>query len=139
MADDTRTSLVVISSALGRDDVLTIANNLLPVAPRWELLANCLKLSTSDIANIGTKHGGEVNQALFQVISRWIATNVRVTWSDLVEALRQPILDETWCATQIEEKFCIHKPTPCKFFVERDCEVSCQVICIECSMCTWAK
>jgi hypothetical protein len=103
------------SSALGDGDiVLTIANELLDVAPRWELLARCLKLSTSDIANIKTKYGENVNLALSEVISRWIATNRQLTWSDLVQALREPILNDERCASQIEEKFCVHKQTPRK-------------------------
>ncbi len=102
------------SSALGDGDIVTIANELLDVAPRWELLARCLKLSTSDIANIKTKYGDDVNLALSEVISRWIATNRQLTWFDLVQALRQPILNEEWCASQIEKKFCVHKLTPCK-------------------------
>ena len=107
-------NVVASPSALGDGDVLTIANELLNVASRWELLARCLKLPTSDIANIRTKYGGDVNLALSEVISRSIATNRQLTWSDLVKALREPILNEEWCASQIEKKFCVHKPTPCK-------------------------
>lgn len=106
-------TVVVNSSALGDGDVLTIANELLDVAPRWELLARCLKLSASDVANIRTKYGGDVNLALSEVISRAIATNHQLTWSDLVQALREPILNEECCASQIEKKF-VHKLTPCK-------------------------
>ena len=117
MAD--HTSFVACSSArlIGDGDVLTIINALVNVASKWELLARCLKLSSSDIANISRKlnNGGDVNLALSEVISRWIAANPhRLTWSDLVAALRQPILNEEWCASQIEEKFCARKPTPRK-------------------------
>ena len=102
------------SSFLGDGDAVTIASELVDVASKWELLATCLKLSSSDIANINTKYGGEVNLALIKVISRWIATNQQLTWSDLVQALREPILNEEWCATKIEKKFCVREPSPCK-------------------------
>lgn len=108
---------VVVASptlALAEDDVVTIANELLDVAPRWELLARCLKLSAADIANIKTKCSEDVNKALCEVISRWIATNQKLAWSDLVRALREPILNEEYCANKIEMKYCVHKPTPCK-------------------------
>lgn len=116
MAGGAHTLFIASPSAasLGDGDVLTIANELLDVAPRWELLARCLNLSKSDITNIKTRYGEDVNQALVEVISRWIATNSQLTWPDLVQALRQPILNEEWRASQIEDKFCIHRPTPCK-------------------------
>ena len=104
-------------SILGEGDVLTIANGLVNVAPRWETLATCLRLSPSDIANIKSKHSGDVNQALIEVISRWLATSPQdqLTSSDLVEVLRQPVLNEEWSASQIEQKFRHgHKPTHCE-------------------------
>ena len=105
---------VANSSSLGEGDVLTIANELSPVAPRWELLAMCLKLSASDIENIRTKYGGDVNLALSAVISRAIATHHQLTWSDLVQALREQILNEQCCASRIEEKYIHTKPIPRK-------------------------
>lgn len=104
---------VANSSALGDGDILTIANELSPVAPRWELLAMCLKLSASDIENIRIKYGGDVSLALSAVISRAIATHHQLTWPDLIQALREPILNEECCASRIEEKY-IHKLIPRK-------------------------
>ena len=105
---------------LGEDDVLTILNELVDVAPRWELLATCLKLSPSDVENIKSQYSGNVNLALSKVISRWLATSPDDrTWSDVVEVLRQPILSEERSAKQIEQRYLhSHKPTHCKFNVE---------------------
>ena len=92
-------------------------NELTDVAPQWELLATCLRLSTSDIANIRSKYSGNVNLALNEVILRWLAIRSpdQLTWSDLVKALRQPILNEERIASQIERQFlCSHKPASCK-------------------------
>ena len=106
------------STSLGKDDVLTILNELCDIAPRWEVLALCFGLSDPDVANIKSNCSQDVNLALKEVIRRWMAKNRRdqVTWSNVVKALRQPILNEEACASQIEKKFCTctQMPTPCK-------------------------
>ena len=104
------------STSLGKDDLLTILNELCGIASKWEVLATCFELSDSDIANIRSTYGSDVNLALKQVILRWMATNHQdqLTWSNVVKALRESILNEEFCASQIEKKFFTHHPTPCK-------------------------
>ena len=118
MAADRTAVVAAGGSILGEHDVLTILNQLTNVAPQWELLAVCLRLSPSEIANIRSKYSENVNLALSEVILRWLAKSPQdqLTWSGLIEALRQPILNEERTASQIEQKFihCSHKPTQCK-------------------------
>lgn len=73
------------------------------MASRWELVGTCLGVEQSEIDEI-EKLGLPAKQALLKLLSRWLdTTNRTVTWADIVDALRKPILKEERVAQQIED------------------------------------
>lgn len=76
------------------------------VASKWELVGTCLGVEQSEIDEI-EKQGLPPKQALLKLLSRWLdTTNHTVTWADIVDVLRQPILKEERIAQQIEDGIC---------------------------------
>lgn len=88
-------------------DLKLIINELAPVAHNWDVLGTCLPgLKYSEVKEIKKKQL-EPKNALLSVIERWLATADRtVTWNDILDALREPILSENHLAEQIKEKIC---------------------------------
>ena len=90
-----------------QDDLSVIVNELAPVASKWELLGACLPgLNFFEVKEIKEQHL-EPKKALLSVIERWLSTTCRtVTWEDIFEALRKPIVQEIRLVEQIKEKIC---------------------------------
>ena len=94
----------ILHTPLGKRDKRDIINALAPVASYWELLGICLDVDTSVIKEI-EKLKYSPKLALFELITRWLETTDRtVTWNDIVNALRMPILDQKSLAKEIEDK-----------------------------------
>ena len=73
------------------------------VASKWQLIGTCLEVEQSEIDEI-EKRNLSPKEALCKLLSRWLdTTNHTVTWADIVDVLRQPILDEKRVAQQIED------------------------------------
>ena len=73
------------------------------VATEWVLLGTCLGVPQADIKEIEQLHL-PAKQALLKLISRWLdTTDHTVTWADIVDALRKPLLKEERVAQRIED------------------------------------
>ena len=91
-----------LNAALGKHDLSAILNQLASLASKWQLIGTCLDVEESEIDEI-EKHNLSPKEALRKLLSRWLdTTNHTVTWADIVDALRLPILKEERVAQQIE-------------------------------------
>ena len=73
------------------------------VASKWILIGTCLGVEQSEIDEI-ERLSLPPKEALLKLISKWLdTTNHTVTWADIIDALRQPVLKEERVAQQIED------------------------------------
>ena len=97
----------MLRAPLGLRDLSTIGNNLAPIACNWELFGTCLPgLDYSEVKEIKEQRLTP-KEALVAVIERWLNTAQRkVTWQDILDTLRMPLLKEKRLSEDIEKKVC---------------------------------
>ena len=93
---------------LGKHDLSAVVNELSDVASKWMLVATCLEVDQADITDIESQRLSP-RESLLKVVTKWLDTasdSAPPTWHRLVDALRQPVLNEERVAKQIEKKVC---------------------------------
>ena len=97
----------MLRAPLGIRDLSAIANILAPVAHKWYLLGTCLPgLDHSEVKEIEEQRLIP-KRALVSVIERWLNTAHRtVTWEDILDVLKEPLLNEKHLSEKIEKEIC---------------------------------
>ena len=88
---------------MDKRDVCIIANELSSVAHNWQLIGTCLGVDQSEIKEMEEQRLLP-KKALVELITKWLSTNRRVTWNDILTALRMPLLKEECLANEIKKK-----------------------------------
>ena len=71
-------------------------SELIPVAAKWRSIGNALRLKHGVLENIHTKHSGNPDECLLNVVTEWLKRNYNMekfgepTWQWLVKAVDHP-------------------------------------------------
>ena len=77
---------------------------LAPVAHKWKQIGLMLKISQSELNIIQADHNN-VKDCLQQMLSEWVNNAKRITWKQIVLALRNKLVCEYGLGARLAKKF----------------------------------
>ena len=86
-----------------RPEFLSLLNSLHPKASKWELLGVAFGLNMDALAIIRA-NSMEVEVRLKRVLDEVYKTQPELTWKDVIEVLKQPVVSEDVLAQQLEDQ-----------------------------------
>ena len=87
-------------------DLSTVRNEIHDARNKWYDIGIELKVDVSTLKSIESKYS-DAKDCLREVITGWLkAVSPKPTWRSLVDALRQPAVDESKLAAVLEGKYC---------------------------------
>ena len=79
---------------------------MIGITTEWSHLAEALELNQADIDGIAANKGGNVEACLTEVIKQWfMERGIALSWENLCEALRDPMVNRDDLAKKIEKDY----------------------------------
>ena len=95
-----------MAGALNEDDAVEIATELLDVQNQSKLLGRVLKLNRATVNSICVQFSNP-EERLLHIIDEFVKqVDPRPTWRVIVEALRNPLINNPALAQELEKKYC---------------------------------
>ena len=92
-----------------KNDLAELAGELKPIFAEWYELGIALGLSTTQLKEIETMHNKKPSRCMINMLEAWIKQGSDKTRSQIVQALRSPLVGHNDVADEIEGKY---KPNP---------------------------
>ena len=92
-------------SPLGIADLATVFSDTYPCRAKWYNLGLQLRVDVGTLDCFKIQYSDPGNQ-LREVLRTWLTSSGNPTWGSMVEALKNPVIDEAQLAKELQQKYC---------------------------------
>ena len=97
--------IILLEKLNARDHLREVIEAVWDVRSKWHIFGISLGIDPYTLDAISTRHRGDPDKCLSDMIQQWLDSESKATWEALIDALEAKSVGFVWLAQSLREKY----------------------------------